>query len=360
MKRKRLAAMFLAGLMALSLAGCGNSAGGGADSKDSSKSEGSSTSEGSAAQESSAKSESGETAKADSDFPNSTVTIIMPWSLGGGPDTIARQVAAYGEKYLGEPVIVENHTGGAGTIAMATALEAADDGYSMLVANGPLFSLTPSFQNVNYTLDDITPLIGMRITEFVVLTSAESGITTLEELKAYADEGHTIKYATTGGPGNDSYTMMAVLFKMLDIPAEAIPYDGGQDAINALVGGHVDVSIGSPPVYRDYVASGELNCLGTFIPEGIDVDGIGHIDSFKDQGVDVEFTGMDYFAVRSSVPDEAKKVLTEYIQEVYADEEFQSFMSEMGMEAWDATEDEIIKMIEEQTESMKEYIAMLK
>ena len=60
----------------------------------------------------------------------------MPWSLGGGPDTIARQVASYGEKYLGVPVIVENKNGGAGTIAMAAALKAADDGYTMVVANG--------------------------------------------------------------------------------------------------------------------------------------------------------------------------------------------------------------------------------
>lgn len=234
----------------------------------------------------------------------------MPWSLGGGPDTIARQVASYGEKYLGVPVIVENHTGGSGTIAMNDALQAEDDGYTMVVANGPLFSLTPSFINVNYTLDDITPLIGMRITEFVVLTNSKSGITNIDELKAYAAEGNTIKYATTGGPGNDSYTMISVLFKLLDIPAEPVPYDGGQEAINALVGGHVDVAIGSPPTYRDYVINGELNCLGTFIPEGLDVEGIGHISSFRDQGVDVDFTGMDYFAVRSSVDDSKKEVLT--------------------------------------------------
>lgn len=55
-------------------------------------------------------------------FPSKQVTIIMPWSLGGGPDTIARQVASYGEKYLGVPVIVENKTGGAGTIAMTAAV----------------------------------------------------------------------------------------------------------------------------------------------------------------------------------------------------------------------------------------------
>ncbi|WP_283673419.1 tripartite tricarboxylate transporter substrate binding protein [Butyricicoccus sp. Marseille-Q5471] len=304
---------------------------------------------------------SADAGKSEEAFPTKQITIIMPWSLGGGPDTIARQVASYGEKYLGVPVIVENKNGGAGTIAMAAALQAADDGYSMVVANGPLFSLTPSFQNVNYTLDDITPLIGMREVEFVVLTNAEkSGIKTMDDLKAYAASGKTIKYATTGGPGNDSYTMISVLFKKLGLAAEAVPYDGGQDAINALVGGHVDVAIGSPPVYRDYVKNGQLACLGTFIPEGIDVDGIGHIPSFKEQGIDAEFIGMDYFAVRSSVDDAKKKVLTEFIQKVYADADFQKFMAEMGMKAWEGTEDEIITKIEEQKESMKDYIALLK
>lgn len=295
--------------------------------------------------------------KADA-FPAKQVTIIMPWSLGGGPDTIARQVASYGEKYLGVPVIVENKTGGAGTIAMTAAMMAKDDGYTMVVANGPLFSLTPAFQKITYQLSDITPLIGMRIVEFVVLTNpSKSGISTLDGLKK---AGKTIKYATTGGPGNDSYTMISVLFKKLGIPAEAVPYNGGQDAINALAGGHVDVAIGSPPVYRDYVKNGQFVCLGTFIPEGIEVEGIGRIPSFKEQGIDAEFVGMDYFAVRSSVDEHKKAVLTEFIKKVYADPEFQKFMKGMGMEAWGAGEKDILKNIDEQTGAMKEYIDLVK
>lgn len=307
-----------------------------------------------------AKSKTGSTSNAKA-FPSQKVTIIMPWSVGGGPDTIARKVASYGEKYLGVPVIVENHTGGAGTVAMNKIMTLPADGYSMVVANGPLFSLTPSFVKTNYQLDQITPLIGMRQVEFVVLAHAKQpGWKSLDDLKRYAAEGHTIKYATTGGPGNDSYTMISVLFKKMGIQAEAVPYDGGQDAINALAGGHVDIAIGSPPVYREYVKSGELNCLGTFIPEGIQVEGIGDIPSFTSQGVQAEFVGMDYFAVRSDVPEEAKQALTQYIQKVYADPEFQSFMKEMGMQAWEAKQDEILKEIAKQTEDMKEYIALLK
>ena len=256
-------------------------------------------------------------------------------------------------------MIVENHTGGSGTIGMNDFLEAEDDGYTLFCCNGPLFSLTPSFIDVDYTIDDISPICGIRITEFVILSNASSKITNIQELKDYAAAGHTVKYATTGGPGNDSYTMISALFALLDIPCEAVPYDGGQEAISALVGGHVDIAIGSPPTYRDYVINGQLNCLGTFIPEGLDVEGIGHIASFKEQGIDVEFTGMDYLAVRSSVDPRIQEKLREFVLEVYADPEFQAFMAGMGMKAWDSDAAEILSMIDSQTEAMSQYIPLV-
>ncbi len=295
------------------------------------------------------------------EFPSKKVTVIMPWGLGGGPDTIARKVASFGEKYLGVPVIVENKTGGAGTIAMDALMQSKDDGYTMVVSNGPLFSLTPDFVSVDYTIEDITPLIGMRVVEFVILSNPKfSSINSMDDLIAFSKQGNSIKYATTGGPGNDSYTMISVLFKKLGLNAQAVPYEGGQDAINALLGGHVDIAIGSPPVYRQYVKNGEFACLGTFIPEGIEVEGIGRIPSFKEQGIDAQFVGMDYFAVKSSVDAEKKAVLTKFIQDVYADPEFKTFMASLGMEAWDATEDVILDEINRQTTAMRDYIDLLK
>ncbi len=292
-------------------------------------------------------------------WPEKEILLIQPWSLGGGPDVITRQIASYSDKILGVPMIVENHTGGSGTIGMNDFLEAEDDGYTLFCCNGPLFSLTPSFISADYTVDDISPICGIRITEFVILSNASSGITDIQGLKDYAAAGHTIKYATTGGPGNDSYTMISALFAMLDIPCEAVPYDGGQEAINALVGGHVDVAIGSPPTYRDYVINGQLNCLGTFIPEGLDVEGIGHIPSFKEQGIDVEFTGMDYLAVRSTVDPRIQEKLRDFVLQVYADPEFQEFMAGMGMSAWEADSTEILGMIDSQTAAMAKYIPLV-
>jgi len=294
------------------------------------------------------------------ELPSKKVTTIVPWGLGGGVDVIARKVASFGEKYLGQTVIVENRTGGAGTIAMTEAIKAADDGYTMIVANGPLFSLTPHFQKVQYSLSDITPLIGMRSVEFVALANPSvSGIDSMEALKAYAED-HVIKYATTGGPGNDGYTVLAVLFEKLGIRAEAVPFNGGLDAINALVGGHVDISIGSPPVYADYVKSGKLVSLGVFTPDSIKVEGLDVQPSFKSQGIDLEFTGLDYFAVRSSVDKEKQEVLTKFIKDVYADADFQAFMKEMKMESYGIGADELFAIIDAQSKDMTQYIKLIK
>ena len=340
---KKLMSLLLALVMVMSLAACGAKEDTPAPEKEESKTE----------------TPAPEKEEPASNWPEKEITIVQPWSLGGGPDVITRQIASYSDKILGVPMIVENHTGGSGTIGINTFLEAEDDGYTLFCCNGPLFSLTPSFIDVNYTIDDINPLVGIRITEFVILTNSKSGITDIQGLIDYANAGNTVTYATTGGPGNDSYTMISALFAILGIDSEPVPYDGGQEAINALVGGHVDVAIGSPPTYRDYVINGELNCLGTFIPEGLDVEGIGHIPSFKDQGIDVEFTGMDYFAVRSTVDPEKQEILRDFVLQVYADPEFQQFMAEMGMAAWEADGNEILSMVESQTEAMTKYIPLV-
>lgn len=89
------------------------------------------------------------------------------------------------------------------------------------------------------------------------------------------------------------------------------------------------------------------------------MEGIGHIPSFKDQGIDVEFTGMDYFAVRSTVDPEKQEILRDFVLQVYADPEFQQFMADMGMEAWEADSEEILSMVESQTEAMAQYIPLV-
>ena len=121
MKGKKLMAMLMAGSLLLAgLTGCGGSTAKGGDA------------------------EAGA-----ADYPNGPVTIICPWGVGGGADVISRKISEVAKNYFDQPIIVENHTGASGTIGMMDALDADADGYTMVVTNGPLFSLTPKYIDVS-------------------------------------------------------------------------------------------------------------------------------------------------------------------------------------------------------------------
>lgn len=155
MKGKKLMAMLMAGSMLLAgLTGCG-----GANAK-------------------------GGNAAADAaDYPNGPVTIICPWGVGGGADVISRKISEVAKNYFDQPIIVENHTGASGTIGMMDAMDADADGYTMVVTNGPLFSLTPKYIDVSYELSNFTMLRGMRQVALMIFTNPQkSGMKTFDDL----------------------------------------------------------------------------------------------------------------------------------------------------------------------------------
>ena len=329
MKRRIIAAVMALTLACSALAGCG-------------KSDTSSSAAGSSAA-------GGDT------YPTKTVTIICPWGVGGGADVIARKVAQIGEEYLGQPIIVENHTGASGTLGMADALAADADGYTMFTTTGPLFSLTPQYVPVEYELSDATLLKGMRSGSLVMLTNPDkSGVESFDDLKALGAE-RKIKYGTSGGPGSDQYVLATAAFKMAGIDAEAVVFESASEAINAIVSGQVDMSITTPPQYYDYEERGDIKTIATFDPTALETP-FGMVPSLKELGVDVEFTGMDCFAIRADVPEEALTALRNMLDKVYADEEFISFMNEMGYPINDDDTAELEAFVTDQMEQMNRYV----
>lgn len=331
--KKHLLALTLAGVMACTmLGGCADSA-----STD----------------------DSGNAAADTSAYPTKPVTIIVPWGVGGGADVIARKVAEIGKQYLGQPIIVENHTGASGTVGMGDALSAPDDGYTLCTTTGPLFSLTPKYVNVEYTLDDFTLLKGMRTVAQMWLSNPDkSGIKTFDDLKSYGKD-HKIKYGTSGGPGSDQYVLASAMFKKMGVDAEAVVFESQAESLNAIVAGQVDLSISTPPAYYDYQKQGVVTAIATFYPEEVETP-YGVVKPVKDFGVDVKYKGIDCFAIRSSVPQEIKDKLADVLEQVYADETFTSYMNDMGFPVYTAESDELTQFVMDQMTSMDEYVALIK
>ena len=295
---------------------------------------------------------------ASSDYPNKTVTIICPWGVGGGADTIVRKISQVAEKYFDQPIIVENHTGASGTIGMGDAFDAAADGYTLVTANGPLFSLTPKYVDVQYTLDDFTMLRGMRTVSLMVVTNPKTtGFQSFDDILEYG-KSHKLTYATSSGPGGDQYVVSSAAFISMGIEAQPVVLGSEAEVVNAIASGQVDLGLCTPPSYYAFQEEGTALAVATFYPEDVETK-FGTVKCMENWGIDAIFGGMDCLAIRSDVPQEIIDKLNAMLDEVYADPDFTDYLKEMGYNLWDAKGDEVQTFIENQMDSMERYVELL-
>jgi tripartite-type tricarboxylate transporter receptor subunit TctC len=294
-------------------------------------------------------------------FPEKPITIICPWGVGGGADVIARAVAQIGRKYIGQPIVVENHTGASGTIGMNDTMSRPADGYTLVTANGPLFSLTPKFVSVKYTLDDFSFLKGMRTVYLFLMTNPKvSGLNSFDDVLNYG-RSNKIKYGTSSGPGGDQYIVASAAFKSFGIEAEPVVFDSQAEVINAIVSGQIFIGIGAPTDEQiaDFVSAGTCTQVATFFPSPVET-AFGIIQPIRNWNVDVEFAGMDCFALRSNVPEAIKEKIGDMLAKVYQDPEFIETMEKLGFPIWDAGPEEVTKFVNDQMSSMDAYVELIK
>lgn len=221
--------------------------------------------------------------------------------VGGGADTIARKITQVAGKYFDQPLIVENHTGASGTIGMSDAFDAPADGYTLAIANGPLFSLTPKYVDVQYTLDDFTMLRGMRtVSLMVVVNPKTSGFQTFDDVLSYGKDSK-ITYATSSGPGGDQYVVASAAFKSMGIEAEPVVLGSEAEVVNAIASGQVDLGLCTPPSYYAFQEEGTALAVATFYPEDVETK-FGTVKCMANWDIDAVFGGMDCLAIRSDAP----------------------------------------------------------
>ena len=200
---------------------------------------------------------------AEAQFPNKPVTLIVPWSSGFG-DALARILAANTGKHLGQPVIVENKPGGAGTVGPATmAATAKPDGYTLSEMPLTLYRY-PHMMKVNYhPLKDFTYIINLTGYTFGVVVKADSPWKTWNEFVAHAKANPgKVTYGTTGA-ASIAYTTMEMFARKQGIQWTNVPMKGTGELNPALLGGHI-TAIAAPSGWAPQVASGDFRLLVTW------------------------------------------------------------------------------------------------
>jgi tripartite-type tricarboxylate transporter receptor subunit TctC len=199
-----------------------------------------------------------------SNFPQRPVRIVVPYTTGGSNDVIARLLAQQLQEAWGQPVVVENKPGAAGNIGASDIAKSAPDGHSLLLTNINIVSMNPVLI-ANMPFDpqkDFAPisLLGTSALALVVHPSVPAN--NVRELIDFARKGPgRLNYASSGN-GSPQH-MSAEMFKaMTKTSLTHIPYRGAAPAINDLLAGQVQVTVGVVNQLIPHIRAGKLKALG--------------------------------------------------------------------------------------------------
>ena len=259
---------------------------------------------------------SGEAEKTNVDFPTKPMTIVCPYSAGGGTDLALRILAECGETEFGQTINVENKTGGSGTVGLSAALSAAADGYTLGTASVdlitlPLLGLAPA----ELTRDAFDTICVVNAEPAAIIVPADSKWDSLDDfIQDAKDNPGTIQVANAGA-GNIWHLAMIGVELKTGAQFTHVPYsDGTSSALAAVLGGHVDAIACSPAEADSNIQSGDLKILGIAADERMDK--YPDVPTFKEGDIDLTIEALRGLCVNSEVPDDVKQVLKDGFDKV--------------------------------------------
>ncbi len=207
-------------------------------------------------------------ARADDDYPSSTIRIVVPVPPGGPLDFTARLLSEHLSRAGKQPVIVENRPGAATLLATRAVAAAQPDGYTLLLSSSSLSSYSAFFKDpkIDVGRDLAFVSIVARIPQFLAVTG-ERPFRSVADMVAYskANPGR-LNYATYG---NANRVMTELLNKTLGLQGTHIPYPGGAPAVQALARGEVDYILEAMSTLRPLLASQKLKVLAVYEPNRV-------------------------------------------------------------------------------------------
>jgi tripartite-type tricarboxylate transporter receptor subunit TctC len=261
-----------------------------------------------------------------------TVTkFVVPFAAGGATDGFVRLVAGEIAK-AGLPVIVENKPGASGAIAADFVAKSRPDGLTLFAAtNGALVTNSVLFDKLSYDpLKDFVPVAQFGFQTVLIAARTDLPYSNLKEMVAYAKANPGKINRGSTGAGSMATLGPLIFERMAGIRTTEIPFNGDPPALQALVGGSIDVYGTSITSSLQHVESGKLRVLGVFGDQRLPQ--LPNVPTFKESGYDVEAYGWVALVAPTGTPREAIDRLNKAVNQVLARPDFIAKSRAMGYE----------------------------
>lgn len=261
-------------------------------------------------------------------YPDKPVTVICPWTAGGGTDVLLRALSKSAEKYLGQTITVVNQTGGAGAIGHNAIRAARPDGYTVGMITFELNSLPPQGL-VPFTWKDFDPLMRINSDPAALTVKADAPYSTVRGFMDYAKSHPGEITIGNSAPGSVWHIAAGLAAEKTGVQVKHVPFDGAQPAVTALVGGHIKAVAVSVAEVRGQVQAGNLKILGVM---SADRDKIfPDVPTFKEQGVDVQFYTWRGLGLPKGVPPAIKAKIADAYKKAFDSQEFKDFAAKASL-----------------------------
>ena len=236
-------------------------------------------------------------------YPDKPIKILIPFPPGGGTDFVSRMVGTKLGELTGWQIVLENRPGAGGNLAIEAASKAPADGYTLVMGQTDNMMLGPwLYTNLSYdSVKSFTAVVQLSVTPAAVGSAANSSIKTPQDLIAKGKTPEGLKWSTAGA-GTLGHLVCEDFKKRTNFNLLQVPYKGASPAITDVMGGQVDVYIGTLTSLVPLMKSGRLTGVAvTTAKRSVDFPDIPTLDESGAKGMDFNIW-MGMFAPAGTPP----------------------------------------------------------
>lgn len=248
-------------------------------------------------------------------FPERPIRVVVPFAPGNTLDNALRQVAEEFKKNTGQPIVVDNKPGGSGIIAAQNVMQAAPDGYTLLLSNTSMMTINPyTFAKLPYdpekSYKPVTGFLGASLV--LAVNAANVPANNVKEFVAWAKtQSGGVSYASFTA-GNSSHFAGVIMNQRTGLNMVHVPFNGTPPAVQNLLGGQVQAAFLPLMAVKSHVESGKIKVLALTSPQRSPL--LPNVGTFTEQGLpDLEIYIWSGLSAPAGTPDAIiNKLQTEF------------------------------------------------
>ena len=262
-------------------------------------------------------------AEAQEAYPTRPITIVVAFPPGGVADNTARPVAAALERILKQPVVVSNKSGAAGAVGYQFAATSKPDGYTLLMALVSA-SVLPEVDRLfdrppKYTRDQLTGIARINADPSMLVVRTDTPWKTVKDLVEDAKKRPNEIVFSSSGLYGAAHVPVEMFMHAAGIKLRHLPTTGGGPMMNAILGGHSQITMTPASLAVAHVKAGKLRFLAH--TGAATVAAYPDVPSFKSLGYDVEYTAWAGLVAPKSTPPHVIKLLRDAVRQAVKEPE---------------------------------------